>query len=246
MKEKVKSKNNDIWFRLKTELWKRKLCVAITMLIPILIWASYLVGDNWFILINTSLTVGDALGFYAALLSFIGTVILGVVAVWQNKQATEISKQLLYNELVSNSCVIDFDDKVESPVSIKLYTDGSGRGLYITFKNYGNIDIVNYTCRVRFLKSSSGGELQEWREYEKNIPGAFLRHDGTNSVTALLPPIQNNIIQLCLDFNFTTRAAMSFSQSLLAQFIVCKDDVLDMREKYIIFNKEEATTDDKT
>lgn len=246
MKEKIKNKNNDIWFQIKAELQKRKFCVAIIILIPILIWLCYFVGDNCFILINTSLTVGDALGFYAALLSFIGTVVLGVVAVWQNKQATEISKQLLQNELVTNSCVIDFDDDIETPVSIKDYTDGSGKGLYIIFKNYGNIDIINYSCMVHFLNPSTGSILGAIEGYEPFKPGAFLRNGGTNSITVRLPTLQNNILQLRLDFNFTTRANTSFNQSLLAQFIICNGNVLDMREKYIFFYNEEATTDDKT
>ena len=57
----------------------------VLVLIPILIWLSYFIGDCGFVWINTSLSVGDFLGFYGAILSFIGTTFLGIVAFKQNE-----------------------------------------------------------------------------------------------------------------------------------------------------------------
>lgn len=44
---------------------------------------------------NTVFTASDLLGFYGSILSFLGTVVLGIVAVWQNKKATRINAKLL-------------------------------------------------------------------------------------------------------------------------------------------------------
>lgn len=37
----------------------------------------------------------DVLAFYGSFLSFLGTVVLGILALWQNKKANEINKKLL-------------------------------------------------------------------------------------------------------------------------------------------------------
>lgn len=85
MNEKIKRKCESVLEKAKKEPYKYGFwCIAALFLIPGLIWILYFFGDNIGILINTSLTVGDALGFYAALLSFIGTVVLAGAALWQN------------------------------------------------------------------------------------------------------------------------------------------------------------------
>lgn len=85
MNEKIKRKCESVLEKAKKEPYKYGFwCIAALFLIPGLIWILYFFGDNIGILINTSLTVGDALGFYATLLSFIGTVVLAGAALWQN------------------------------------------------------------------------------------------------------------------------------------------------------------------
>lgn len=76
------------------------LFILFIIFFPLLIWFIYFIGDNGFILINTSLKVGDALVFYGSLLTFSGTVGLGVLALWQNirignmaRDANNISQQ---------------------------------------------------------------------------------------------------------------------------------------------------------
>jgi hypothetical protein len=72
-----------------------KRAVIVIIIVPILIWGAYFVGDCGFVLIRTSLAVGDALTFYGSILAFIGTVLLGALALWQNKKANEINERLL-------------------------------------------------------------------------------------------------------------------------------------------------------
>lgn len=72
-----------------------KSIVVVIIVLPILIWGTYFVGDCGFVLIKTSLGIGDALTFYGSILAFIGTVLLGALALWQNKKANEINERLL-------------------------------------------------------------------------------------------------------------------------------------------------------
>jgi hypothetical protein len=88
-----------IYLGIKDKIHKRLYLVVLiasmgTLLIPLIIFILYLIGDNLVVIINTSLTVGDALGFYGSILSFIGTVILGCVAIWQNNNANKNNKRL--------------------------------------------------------------------------------------------------------------------------------------------------------
>lgn len=72
-----------------------KYIIIILFFIPLIIWISYFIGDRGYILIYTSLNIGDALGFYGSVLSFIGTVSLGIVALWQGHKANQINVRLL-------------------------------------------------------------------------------------------------------------------------------------------------------
>lgn len=86
MNEKIRIKCENVLEKAKKEPYKYGFwCIIVLFLIPSLIWILYFIGDNVGIVVNTSLTVGDALGFYAALLSFIGTVVLAGAALWQNQ-----------------------------------------------------------------------------------------------------------------------------------------------------------------
>lgn len=166
------------------------------------------------------------------------TAIISFVSVWQTKRATSISELSLKNEFIRNSCVIDFDDANEPCVSIKDYIDNQGKGLYVRFKNFGNIDIENYSATVSFLDTSSK-TLKLLPEYTSFNEGAFLRRGGTNSLTIKIPPLYNNLLQMRIDFRFITASGVTKNQSLTSQFILCEGNSLDMREKYINFYKED-------
>ena len=65
------------------------------------IWLIYLLGDHGVVFIHTSLGVGDALSFYGTVLTFVGTVALSALALWQNKQISLKSQE--YTELVERN-----------------------------------------------------------------------------------------------------------------------------------------------
>lgn len=87
--------------------------IVLLLIIPLIIWVAYYIGDHGYVVIKTSLSVDGVFGFYGAFLSFLGTIALGSLALWQNRkykaendesqkrleklvnQANEISRQLM-------------------------------------------------------------------------------------------------------------------------------------------------------
>lgn len=72
-----------------------KYSCLVLFLIPIIIFIAYFLGECGYALIYTNLSIGDALGFYGSVLSFLGTISLGIVALWQNHKANQINTRLL-------------------------------------------------------------------------------------------------------------------------------------------------------
>lgn len=73
-------------------------------------------GDLGYVLINTSLGVGDALTFYGSILTFIGTVLLGAIALLQNNKLSVINNDLMkqqYKPVITVSHLVDVEDEKE-------------------------------------------------------------------------------------------------------------------------------------
>ena len=91
--------------------------VAIVLLaFPVIIWIAYFIGDSGFILIRTSLGIGDALGFYGSLLAFLGTILLGALALWQNNKLNKINNDLVqqqYKPVITILFLLDITDEKE-------------------------------------------------------------------------------------------------------------------------------------
>lgn len=93
-----------------------KSIVILIIIFPILIWGTYFIGDCGYVLINTSLEVGDALTFYGFILAFIGTVLLGALALWQNNKLSLINNDLIkqqYKPVITVSYLVDVADEKE-------------------------------------------------------------------------------------------------------------------------------------
>lgn len=118
--------------------------IILVFIIPVLIWFVYWIGDNHFILVNTSLSVGDALGFYGSVLSFVSTTILGIIAVWQNIRLQKLEENTLAK---NNSCNMYLTD-CSKPVAIHLSHDGDNE--YEKSNEYITITVNN--CSEVFLK----------------------------------------------------------------------------------------------
>ena len=93
-----------------------KIVVVGLIVYPVIIWSAYFLADNGFVLIRTSLGVGDAFGFYGSILAFIGTVLLGALALWQNNKLNKINNDLVqqqYKPIITVSPLLNITDEME-------------------------------------------------------------------------------------------------------------------------------------
>lgn len=95
-----KSKKDLKWFFAIGKPWYMKwwlwLCTLIIVLaIPFIINELYIFGDSTGRGYFTLWEAKDALAFYGSLLAAIGTIALGIVAIWQNEKANDINQRLL-------------------------------------------------------------------------------------------------------------------------------------------------------
>lgn len=149
-------------------LWARRLLI-IFILVPTVIFLLYCIGDHGFILIDTSLTVGDALSFYGTLLSFIGTVALGILALYQNIQANKINHRLLLleeKEKVSflipvEELIIEFYKEPDSDYRISHTFMAN---LVFTLKNYFETIVHTFQITPRFLTLQSNDYFYHWEK----------------------------------------------------------------------------------
>lgn len=70
--------------------WFCLVAFIITLCVPIIINETYKVGRGYVTLWDAA----DVLSFYGSYLSFIGTVVLGIVAIYQNKKAHQLNEQM--------------------------------------------------------------------------------------------------------------------------------------------------------
>ena len=76
--------------KLFTKWWFYLIVFTVTLGIPFLINEAYKVGKGYITLWGAE----DVLSFYGSYLSFVGTVILGIVAVYQNRKAHQLNEQM--------------------------------------------------------------------------------------------------------------------------------------------------------
>lgn len=75
---------------LLSKWWFYLILFIFTLVVPFVINKMYKMGAGYITLWDAS----DVLSFYGSYLSFFGTVILGIVAVYQNKMAYQLNEQL--------------------------------------------------------------------------------------------------------------------------------------------------------
>ena len=122
-------------------------------------WTLFFIGDQGYVLVNTSLSVGDALGFYGSLITFLGTISLSALVMWQSHQNR--LKDEAYRAL---------NDKIEHDKHMpQIYCrigSQQGSGMNIGFHienvsdNYAyNVIISDFTvtCNNQAIMSSTNG-----------------------------------------------------------------------------------------
>lgn len=200
-------------------LWVVTL-LFVFIFIPTIILGSYYIGDQGFILINTSLTVGDALSFYGTLLSFIGTIALGILALYQNIQANKINHRLLLLEekekisflIPVGELIIEF---YEEPDSDYRFNHTFMANLVFTLKNYFDNIVHTFQITPRFLTLQSNDYFYHWEkvgfmfsispkkyiiQVQKNLMPIFLYR-----CQMILNSIQQIWIHLMRVYNITLR-----------------------------------------
>lgn len=89
------------WY-LRKWVW---IAAAVVMIvgIPLIINGLYLANGP----IKTKWEAADVLDYYGTILSFAGTVVLGVIAVWQTQKANDLSKRMLDLEEIKYIPMVD-------------------------------------------------------------------------------------------------------------------------------------------
>jgi hypothetical protein len=145
---------------------------------PVIIWGMYLVGDNYIVLINTSLTVGDLLTFYGSNLAFIGTLILGSISVWQNKKVSinneritkiEEERHLLEYQpfVIINSWILKMDNIINIIANQK-----TPKNLNVQISELKNANGICACLKLQFLNTSNSFSTVYYsgaRMYDNNI-----------------------------------------------------------------------------
>ena len=69
---------------LLTKWWFYVILLVLTLSVPYFINLVYLIGRRVGVICETVWSGADVLSFYGSYLSFVGTLVLGVVAIFQN------------------------------------------------------------------------------------------------------------------------------------------------------------------
>lgn len=128
-------------------------CIVIVLIfVPMAIWLIYLLGDYGVVFIHTSLGVGDVLSFYGTVLTFVGTVALSALALWQNKQIALKSQE--YTELMERN-----ERQRNLPVLKITLTGRNGAlmNLSFTINNFSE-NIATHIDATPFLAYNEFGE----------------------------------------------------------------------------------------
>ena len=156
MNDWVKRKYEQLLRKIKQQPYKYGFLGAMFVLvvIPLFIWLPYWIGDNFVVLIHTSLGVGDVLGFYGAGLTFVGTTFLGMVAFKQNeyhnKTQMEMNNANTLTPFLSIS-EVKAPRKLDVPVSFeKSHYEIQGREAIIEIENIGQGSAIQLTYKTGF------------------------------------------------------------------------------------------------
>lgn len=129
------------------------------------------------ILPNTAFSASDSLTFYGTVLAFVGTMVLGLIAVWQSKNANKISKQLLeisvepyipFIDLVATNMALfrafDFKDMIK--IGLEDYS-------YILFDEDKNVKDCDSYAHAFIIKNIRPNDIVDLYITDVNIRTIF-------------------------------------------------------------------------
>lgn len=112
--------------------WVWFLVIVAALIIPFVINESYKAGEGY----KTSWGASDVLAFYGSFLSFVGTVILGVVALYQSYKANCLSERLLKLEEEKNIPIVDIAEVADESGPLALGAYQNAMHISINAANY--------------------------------------------------------------------------------------------------------------
>ena len=269
--------------------WIKKLCESITrrakqkpykwgfwsiviaiILFPLFIWVLYFIGDNCRILINTSLSVGEALGFYGTSLAAIGTIALGVVSIIQNNRATQINLKLIEEQHRAQLPIFnilnttDLGHKIENQewnigflhgadIGFELQDSANGGHQigYITFglKNVSNFPIYGLKVVKATIHTIGKIDFQRFAPVFEAENGMASEETKKVSVSFISSShnfmgIDKNKIQINLTFE--CHNPQNYRVQFHKSFIIYNGALRSLGEQARSEYCKEATTDDKT
>lgn len=169
------------------------------LLIPIIIINILFKFDFNIWWLESEWSAGDALSFYGGLLSFIGTIILGAISIWQTNKANNISKKLLDKDLLESTDFIQLQNNLE--VTVKHNKNSTlvwsahhklDYGANILIEPYENgVEKLNeYLLKFYFQNSSERNhikkiELIDFMCVQDPDEGGLVWEDGSNDAIPL-------------------------------------------------------------
>ena len=145
------------------------ICLLVLFFSPLVInWVYYLKAPSEFFI--TDLNVADILGYYSNVLSFLGTVILGALTLYQNKKAQEKTDEINQLQLELQKRSMDIaEQQYKKDISLKIpkfdisLYGYSGHYLNprIKVENVSNFIISNFTYISALVKNSEGSVIRK-------------------------------------------------------------------------------------
>lgn len=169
------------------------MAVITIMLIPLVINILFKYDFNiWWL--ESEWSAGDALNFYAGILSFGGTITLGIISIWQTKKANRISEQLLKKDMLESTDFVQLQNKFD--VYFKKNNDSKitlsahhklDYGANVLIEPYNdNVEKLNeFLIKLYFVNSSERNhikkiELENFMCVQDPDEGGLLCGDGSN------------------------------------------------------------------
>lgn len=171
-------KNRILIFRQIPYAYSLLVAIFCFVIIPLLICVLFLIGDYGYILIRSSISIGTILGLYGSILTAIGTITLGAIAV---KQTQLLHDQNRLMEFANTKRPFFIIDRVTIPegnnnVSCDYFlnrfsgVNKKGRDVYIYLLNIGE-GIANKTTYT----PNGFGDIEEWTQSECIKNGSTFR-----------------------------------------------------------------------
>lgn len=140
----------------------------IVFLIPLLINVLFKY-DFEIPLLQSEWTAGDALNFYGSILTFLGTIVLGAISVWQTKKANSMSEKILRNSLIESVTIpqlqqkidIDLEENKDSKITMSTHHK-MDYGAIIVVEPYKNPKTLNqYLLDIYFKCVGKSNNIKE-------------------------------------------------------------------------------------